>query len=111
MKLDDKLTSPYMLIELLKYQEYIINAYKKYIEENIHKSIKENVIEKPLLNIDGWGHFKKISIPQSEFIVSCNEDILNDWEILKHELPPVDWKFILTLTDMQKEELKNRCQN
>lgn len=111
MKLDDKLALPYMLIELCKYQEYIINTYKTYIEENIHKPIKEDIIPKSHEFIDGWGHYKKITIPESTFIISCSEDILADWEMLKHELPPIDWKFMLTLTDMQKEELRNKCQN
>lgn len=111
MAVNDKLQLPFMLIELCKYQQHIIDIYKDYIERTLHEKIKEKTIDKRLLNIDGWGHYTKVSIPQVTFMVDCSEDILREWEVIKHELPQIDLNFFIAVAAKQREELMKQCQN
>ena len=110
MDIKDKLDLPFILIELCKYQQHIINTYKDYIERNIHEKIKEEIIDKNRIDLDGWGHYKKISIPQVTFMIDCSEDILKEWEFIKHETPLIDLNLFLSIADKQCEEMI-KCQN
>lgn len=110
MDIKDKLDLPFILIELCKYQQHIINTYKDYIERNIHEKIKEEIIDKKRIDLDGWGHYTKISIPQVTFMVDCSEDILKEWEFIKHEVPLIDLNFFVSIADKQCEEMI-KCQS
>ena len=100
------------LLSIVKYQQEIIDKYKEYIEEMIHKEIIESVRDIDIFDPTNRLSLKQISIPESTFIVRCDPLTLRKWEWLKMETPIMDYnKIVFMAQEIKEDDLKKTGSN
>jgi hypothetical protein len=95
------------LRELCKYQQGIIERYKEYIE----KHIVAKILEEDSTDISGpfssQASFKRITIPQSTFMLRCEPYLLREWNVLKYETPLISPEYFMNIAYKEQEETKD----
>ena len=98
------------LLQVIKYQQSILDKYKDYIENMIHKEIIEDIPSSLIL--DTPVSLKFITIPEVKLAIKCDPYVLKQWEWLKMETPIIDYNKITTIVEeMRKDELKKTYSN
>lgn len=77
------------LLEICNYQQHIMEKYKEFIEQNIVNKILETDFDDSWTPI-GRASFKRITIPQSTFMLQCDPSTLKAWKWLQYERPVFD---------------------
>lgn len=77
------------LLEICNHQQAILDKYKEFIEQNIVNKILEEDYDEPW-NPMGRASFKRITIPQSTFMLRCDPSTLKAWKWLQYERPVFD---------------------
>ena len=75
------------LLEICSYQQEILEKYAEYIEQQITGKILEETFDSDWHNPMGSACFKRITIPQSTFMLRCDPSTLKAWEWLKFQRP------------------------
>ena len=75
------------LLEICNYQQAILDKYEEFIEQNIVNKILEEDFDSDWHNPMRRGCFKRITIPQSTFMLRCDPSTLKAWEWLKFQRP------------------------
>jgi len=100
------------LLSIVKYQQEIIDKYKEYIEEMIHKEIIESVRDIDVFDPTNRLSLKQISIPESTFAVRCDPWTLRKWEWLKMETPIMNYnKIALIAQEIKEDEYRKTNSN
>jgi hypothetical protein len=75
------------LYSIIQYQQEIIKRYEEYIEKNIFAQISKT--EKEEFDIRSMRpiNVKRITIPQTDFMMLCDPRIAREWDIIKAEHP------------------------
>ena len=74
------------LLEICSYQQELLKKYEEYIEQQITSKILEEDCDRPWDPM-GRATFKRITIPQSTFMLRCDPSTLKAWEWLKFQRP------------------------
>ena len=112
MELEDKIRiledRNFMLTELCKCQQNFIEQYKKFIEEQIiAKILEEDVKGDPWDTMQKYC-FKRVTIPQTTFMLRCEPYLLHEWKWLQHETPLISLEYFINVAYKEQEE-KKKC--
>ena len=75
------------LLEICSYQQELLKKYEEYVEQQITSKILEEDFDSDWHNPMGRATFKRITIPQSTFMLRCDPSTLKAWEWLKFQRP------------------------
>ena len=78
------------LLEICNYQQAILDKYTEFIEQNIANKILEEDFDNDWHNPMGRASFKRITIPQSTFMLRCDPITLKNWKWLQYARPVLD---------------------
>ena len=103
----DRMDIPQKFLELCKYQQDIIKHYEEYIEKYIHTAIKEeDCSRKSLFEINELVA-KRITIPETTFMLLCEPWVLEEWNWLKTQTPLISPDYFIAMAYKEQEEKKN----
>jgi hypothetical protein len=91
------------LLEICNYQQHIMEKYKEFIEQNIVNKILEEDYDEPW-NPIGRASFKRITIPQSTFMLRCDPSTLKAWKWLQYERPVFDPDYFIKAAYIEEGE-------
>lgn len=76
-----------LLYSIIQYQQEIIKRYEEYIEKNIFAKISK--AEKEEFDIRSMRpiNVKRITIPQTDFMMLCDPRVAREWDFIKAEHP------------------------
>jgi hypothetical protein len=83
------------LLEICNYQQAILDKYKEFIEQNIVNHILEEDFDGDTWNPMGRASFKRVTIPQSTFMLRCDPLTLKNWKWLQYERPVFDPEYYI----------------
>lgn len=72
------------LLDICNHQQEILNKYEEFIEQNIINKILKEDFDGTTWDRLGWGSFKRITIPQSTFMLRCDPSTLKAWKLLQY---------------------------
>ena len=75
------------LLEICSYQQELLTKYEEFIENQIVSKIKEEDFNGDRWRPDSWASFKRITIPETSFMLRCDPSTLKAWEWLKFQKP------------------------
>ena len=75
------------LLETCNYQQEVLRMYEEFIENQIISKIKEEDFDGDRWRPDSWASFKRITIPETSFMLRCDPATLKAWEWLKYQRP------------------------
>ncbi len=76
-----------ILYSIIQYQQEIIKRYEEYIEKNMYAQISKIEKEDFDLRSQRLINIKRITIPQTDFMMLCDPRIAREWDIIKAEHP------------------------
>jgi hypothetical protein len=91
------------LLEICNYQQHIMEKYKEFIEQNIVNKILETDFDDSWTPI-GRASFKRITIPQSTFMLQCDPSTLKAWKWLQYERPVFDRDYYIKAAVVEEGE-------
>lgn len=92
------------LLEICNYQQAILDKYEEFIEQNIVNKILEEDFDSDWHNPMGRGCFKRITIPQSTFILRCDSSILKAWKLLQYDRPVFEEDYFIKAAFIEEGE-------
>ncbi len=91
------------LLEICNYQQHIMEKYKEFIEQNIVNKILEVDYDEPWDPM-GRANFKRVTIPQSTFMLRCDPSTLKAWKWLQYERPVFDPEYFIKAAFVEEGE-------
>ena len=91
------------LLDVCNYQQELLKKYEEYIEQNIANKILEEDYDNPLDPM-GRANFKRITIPQSTFMLRCDPSTLKAWEWLKYQRPVFEPDYFIKAAFIEEGE-------
>lgn len=76
-----------LLYSIIHYQQEIIKRYEEYIENNICTQISKTEKEEFDMRSMRPIHVKRITIPQTDFMMLCDPIVAREWDFIKAEHP------------------------
>lgn len=92
------------LLEICNYQQAILDKYTEFIEQNIVNKILEEDFDNDWHNPMGHASFKRITIPQSTFMLRCDPITLKNWKWLQYERPVFDTEHYIKAAFIEEGE-------
>jgi hypothetical protein len=92
------------LLEICNHQQAILDKYKEFIEQNIVNHILEEDFDGDTWNPMGRASFKRITIPQSTFMLRCDPLTLKNWKWLQYERPVFDPEYYIKAAFIEEGE-------
>ena len=92
------------LLDVCNYQQELLKKYEEYIEQNIVSKILEEDIDDDRWNPNALGTFKRITIPQSTFMLRCDKTTLKTWEWLKYQRPAFEPDYFIKAAFIEEGE-------
>ena len=93
------------LLEICSYQQELLTKYEEYIEQNITSKILEEDYDNPWDPM-GQANFKRITIPQSTFMLRCDPSTLKAWKLLQYERPVFEEDYFIKTAFIEEGENK-----
>ena len=107
----DRMDIPHKFLELCKYQQEIIKQYQEYIEKHIHaKILEEDCSRKSPFEIKEVVA-KRITIPETTFMLLCESWVLEEWNWLKVQTPLISPDYFIAAAYREQEEKKDAETN
>ena len=103
----EKLGVNFKLWELCKYQQNIIDTYKKYIETELHQKIRDEIIKQPDIDFGQYSYYKHITIPEVRMVARCDPWTYKNWELLQAENPVITPEYFISLAYREQKEKEN----
>ena len=95
------------LLSIVKYQQTVIDRYKEYIENMIHKEIIESIPDNFSFDTTPIS-IKRIQIPETTFAIRCDPLVLREWEWLRMDTPIMAYdKIAFIAQEIKNNEIKN----
>ena len=91
------------LLQICNYHQHIMDKYKEFIEQNIVNNILETDFDDSWTPI-GRASFKRITIPQSTFMLQCDPSTLKAWKWLQYERPVFDPEYYIKVAFIEEGE-------
>lgn len=91
------------LLEICRNQQEMLKKYKDFIEQNIVNKILEEDVGEPW-NPMGRACFKRITIPQSTFMLRCDRSTLTAWKWLQLETPVFEPDYFIKAAFVEEGE-------
>jgi hypothetical protein len=92
------------LLEICNHQQAILDKYKEFIEQNIVNHILEEDFDVDTWNPMGRASFKRVTIPQSTFMLRCDPITLKTWKWLQYERPVFDPEYYIKAAFIEEGE-------
>ncbi len=92
------------LLEICNYQQHILDKYKEFIEQNIANKILEEDFEGDRWRPDSWASFKRVTIPETTFMLRCDPITLKNWKWLQYERPVFDPEYYIRAAFIEEGE-------
>jgi hypothetical protein len=92
------------LLEICNHQQAILDKYKEFIEQNIVNHILEEDFDGDTWNPMGRASFKRVTIPQSTFMLRCDPITLKNWKWLQYERPVFDPEYYVRAAFIEEGE-------
>ena len=92
------------LLEICNHQQAILDKYKEFIEQNIVNHILEEDFDGDTWNPMGRASFKRVTIPQSTFMLRCDPLTLKNWKWLQYERPVFDPEYYIKAAFIEEGE-------
>lgn len=92
------------LLEICNHQQAILDKYKEFIEQNIVNHILEEDFDGDIWNPMSRASFKRVTIPQSTFMLRCDPITLKNWKWLQYERPVFDPEYFIKAAFIEEGE-------
>ena len=92
------------LLDVCNHQQEMLEKYEEFIEKQIMSNILKEDFDGVTWDAYGWGSFKRVTIPQSTFMLRCDSSTLKAWKLLQYSRPVFDKDYFMNAAIIEEGE-------